>query len=228
MRRGVLFGTLGALILLLVSLVQATALLPSCGLRLENASFLDFCPDPGPTGPSPELAAEHQRRATLEARLRDLERRLAGLPACRPAPPPPPPPPPDPNRLDAERWAEQDIALLEGCWSLASDHSVRNHQTGETTTVDSLQMCFDAEGNGEQQYVLSDGTECTNNVTAAFTDGGRLRISDLTNVACTDRSYIYQTIHTCTLEPNGEADCAGIQPEINQRSRVRIKRRESS
>ena len=222
MRRGVLFGTIGALALLLVSLVQATALLPSCGLRIENSSFLNFCPDPGPAGPSPELAAEHQRRATLEDRLRDLERSLAGLPACRPAPPP------DPSRLDAERWEEQDIALLEGCWSLASDYRVRNRTTGAVLEVDSWTMCFDAEGRGEQEFALSDESECAGDVSASFGNDGKLRVNDDADVQCSGNSYIFRRELTCTLEPDGEAACDSHQPETGGTSNVRIMRRESS
>ena len=229
MSRGVLFATVGALALLLLSLMQAAALLPSCGLQLETSGYLrfNFCPDPGPAGPSPELAATLQRRATLEDRLHDLERRLAGLPACTPVREPPPPPP-DPNRLDAERWEGQDIALLEGCWSLASDYSLRNRTTGEVTTVEAWRMCFDAEGRGDQRLARTDGDECTGDVSASFAEDGTLEIRDDANVRCSGGSYIYRREISCTLEPSGEADCETRQPETGRSSNVRIVRREPS
>ena len=159
MRRSVLIGVFGALILLVLSVVQAAALLPSCGLRLGSFGHVDFCRDPAPAGPSPELAAELERRAALEDRLRDLERSLAGLGACPPPALPAPEPEPEPDQLDAERWHNRDISLLEGCWSLASDYELTHARTGEVTTVESWRMCFDAEGRGDQQLARSDGRQ---------------------------------------------------------------------
>ena len=230
MRRSVLIGVFGALILLVLSLVQAATLLPGCGLRLGTSEYLNFCRDPDAGGPSPELGAELERRAALEDRMRGLERSLAGLRACpppAPAPEPEPEPEPEPDNLDAERWREQDIALLEGCWSLASDYRLRNSESGSVTEVESWRMCFDAEGRGEQQIAQTDGAQCTGEVSASFADDGQLQVSDDADVECTD-SYIFRRVMTCTLEPNGEAICQSRQPERGRgASEVRIVRRES-
>ncbi len=235
MRTHLLVGVFGAVVLLLVAFALAVALLPSCGLRLGTFGELNFCRAASAAGPSAGLAAERGRRAALEDRVRRLERQLAGLPHCplpEPPPPPPPPPPPepepDPEKLDAERWEEQDTALLEGCWSLDSDYRLSDRETGTVTQVDEWEMCFDAEGQGSQRLVKTDGAECTAEVTAAFVEDGRLQVSDRSDVDCDDGSYIYQRIITCELEPNGEADCRARQPEIGlSTSSVRITRRVS-
>ena len=227
MRRGFLIGAFGAAALLILSLVQGATLLPGCGLRLGTSDYLNFCRDPAAAGPSPELAAELERHAALEDRLRDLERSLAGLGACPPPAIPAPEPEPEPDQLDAERWHEGDISLLEGCWSLASDYRLEDRESGTVTEVESWRMCFDAEGSGDQQLAQSNGATCEGEVTAYFDDDGRLRINDQANVQCTG-SYIYRRVMTCTLEPNGEAACRSRQPERGQgASSVRIVRRES-
>ena len=228
MRPEFVVGAFGASVLVVLALVQAATLLPSCGLRLGPLGDLDFCLAPAEL-PSPELAAEFERGAALEDRLRGLERRLAALPDC-PAPKPVvahPAPQPEPDRLDSERWRERDASLLEGCWSLASDYSLQDRNTGTVTRVATWEMCFDAEGRGEQRLVQTDGRECTGDVTASFGEDGRLRVNDQANVRCTGGFYIYRRTLICTLEPNGEAACQSRQPKIGGSSRVRITRRES-
>ena len=227
MKRGFLIGALGAAALLILSLVQGATLLSSCGLRLGTSDYLNFCRDPAAAGPSPESAAELERRAALEDRLRDLEGDLAGLGACPPAASPAPEPEPEPEQLDTERWHEQDISLLEGCWSLASDYRLRDSDTGSVVEVESWRMCFDAEGRGDQQLDQSDGATCEGEVTASFDDDGHLRVSDQANVQCTLGYYIYRRVMNCALEPNGEASCQSRQPDRGQgASNVRIVRRE--
>ena len=223
MRPEALFFAFGALILLFLSLIEAAALLPSCGLRLGSSEYLDFCHTAPSQGPSPELAAELERRAALEERLRGLERDLAGLPACRPEPAP------KSDRLDANRWQERDLALLEGCWSLASDYRLRDSRSGEVTGVDSWTMCFYEDGRGEQRLVQNDGAACDGEVSASFDDDGQLRISDDGDVQCTGGVVIYRRVMTCDLERNGEAACRSRQPNRGDGfSNVRIVRRESS
>ena len=91
-------------------------------------------------------------------------------------------------------------------------------------------MCFDAEGRGDQELAQSDGATCEGEVTASFDDDGQLRVEDRADIQCTRGYYIYRRAMTCTLEPNGEADCLGRQPELPDRgtTSVRIMRRESS
>lgn len=214
----------GVVAVVVLALTLAQAVLPVCGLRFGTFGTLQFCPASASGDPSPALAQEAERRAVLKDRVRVLERRLAALGACPPPAPEPAPPEPEPGGLDPERWRERDTALLEGCWSLSSDYSLQNVTTGAITQVDSWEMCFDTEGQGEQRFQLSDGDMCQAAVTAEFREDGRLRINDHDDIQCTS-SLIYRRITDCTLQPNGEAACISRQPELSSSSNVRISRR---
>ena len=164
---------------------------------------------------------------------RDLARTARACPQPVALQPPPElsaqlePPEPDPDSLDAEKWEEKDISVLEGCWDLSSDYRLRDRNTGERVSVESWEMCFDSTGNGGQQIVMSDGAECTADTLASFLEDGRLQISDLDNVQCTGGFYIYRRIMRCELESNGEAACISQQPETGSRSELRITSRVS-
>ncbi len=216
--------------LLLAALLAWTfwLLVAPCALRLPGTSVLDLCP----RSLAPAVRAEEDRRSALEDRVAMLERELALGGGCVALPPPPqqtaglePPPllppsqqaaslepPADPDTLDAEKWEEEDIAVLEGCWGLASDYEVRDVTTGEISVVETWEMCFDANGRGEQVLVMSDGSECREDTRAAFLDDGRLRISDRDDVHCNDDSYIYRRVMDCERLPDGEAACHSRQP----------------
>ena len=228
MRPELVIGAVGAAALLGLALAQASTLLPSCGLHLGPLGDVVFCRSRAAGDASPELAAELERRTTLEGRLRGLERRLAAIPGCPPAKlVAEPAPEPEPEGLDARRWREKDLSLLEGCWSLASDYRLKNRVTGVITRVESWKMCFDDEGHGEQRLVRTDGKECTADASASFGEDGQLQIDDRTDIQCTGGVRIYRRVMKCTLEPNGEAACVTRQPATGSRSNVRIMRRES-
>ena len=220
MRVNVAMVTLGAALFPGLIVVLAALILPACGVRLGVFGKLDFCPSTSTL--SWDLEKELEQLAVLEDRLRGLERRLAGLPACPPRlplePPPElraelqPPPEPDPDMLDAEKWAQKDLTSLEGCWSLASDFSVEDVESHEVTEVASLEMCFDENGNGEKHLVMTDAVECEGEVWATYLESGMLQINDREDIYCTDGSYVYRGIADCELEPNGEAACTGRNP----------------
>ena len=116
--------------------------------------------------------------------------------------------------LDAEKWAQKDLSVLEGCWSLASDFSVEDIVTHEVTEVASLEMCFDENGNGETHMVMTGGVECEGEVLATYLESGMLQINDTDDIHCTDGSYILRGTAECELEPNGEAACTGRASEF--------------
>ena len=227
MRVATILALLGAALLSALAAWAALLIIPACGLDLGPLGRLDRCPPP--VERSTELESQIERQALLTDRLNALQLQLAMLPDCPPPPPPPPPePPPDPDRLDAEKWQEGDITLLDGCWSLASDLSFEDIDTGEVSDAVSWEMCFDSQGRGHQEIVMSDGATCSEPVTAVFLEDGRLRIEDHGDVHCSDGFYIFRRSITCNLEPGGEAECQSLQPELDDTiSDVRIVRRTS-
>ena len=230
--RGVLWW-FGWLVLAVLVFWVFWLLVAPCALRGPGFLAIDACP----SSLASEIRVETDQRAALEDRVAMLERDLARTGRACPQPvalqPPPElnaqlePPEPDPDALDAEKWEEKDISVLEGCWDLSSDYRLENHDTGEITSVESWEMCFDSHGNGDQQIVMSDGDECAADTLASFVEDGRLQISDLDDVQCTGNFYIYRRIMHCELEPNGEAACISQQPEIGSRSQLRITNRVS-
>ena len=206
-------------------------LVAPCALRGPGFLAIDACP----SSLASEIRAETDRQAALDDRVAMLERDLArtGRACPQPVPLQPPPelnaqlepPEPDPDALDAEKWEDKDISVLEGCWGLSSDYQLEDRTTGEIVSVQSWEMCFDSQGNGDQQIVMSDGADCTADTLASFVEDGRLQISDLGDVQCTGGVYIYRRIMHCELEPNGEAACITEQPETGSRSELRITNR---
>ena len=229
----------GVALLAALAVWTGSLIIPACGLDFGPLGRLDRCPPPAAR--SSELVEENERQAVLMDRVTVLQRQLAMLTDCPvqpPAPQPPPTapptypdpqpaPPPAPQSLDAEKWEDGDVTLLDGCWSLASDLSFSDIDTGEVLVATAWEMCFDSQGRGDQDIVLARGATCTGEVTARFLEDGRLRIDDQADVPCDDKFFIFQRTITCELEPGGQAACLSVQPEIDTRSNVRIVRRSS-
>ena len=229
-KTGVILAIAGALLLAGLVTWAGVLVVRSCGLNFGPLGLLDACPRPQAV--SADIVAELEYQERLRERVNGLQLRLATLPHCPPPEPPPQPPPapppPDTDTLDAEKWDEQDISLLGGCWSLASDYSIEHIDTGEITDVASWEMCFDDQGEGTQELVFSDGATCSEEVVAAFLEDGRLRINDQDDVSCSDSSFIYRRTMTCQLDPDGEAACQSQQLELDDTIHdVRIVRRTS-
>lgn len=160
-------------------------------------------------------------RAALEAEVAALQRRIAALPACdvpesgpaaEPvvapvAATPTPRPPARPPDIPRDRWEERDLSLLEGCWNLDSDYAVQDVHTRVVTPVSAWQMCFEGNGRGRQTLRFQGGVTCSGAIQSTFNAGGNLEIDDIANVACTNRSIIFRRISTCSLNPQGRADC---------------------
>ncbi len=86
------------------------------------------------------------------------------------APPPPPPPPP----LPADRWAQKDLGMLQGCWRLGQDTqgSIGMGGRSERCAVKAGRICFGANGSGERRSTAvcpATGTiTCAAPITARF------------------------------------------------------------
>lgn len=149
-------------------------------------------------------------------------------PTPRPERRPPPPPPPQaqpPRDIDEERWRDRDISLLEGCWDLDS-----NFETVEAGNrrypVSSWQMCFDAQGNGQQNFIaFRDRKPCAGPVRGAFQPSGQMSINFVRDATCRPVGNIVRRSSTCTLTPDGRAQCTSIRASDQLRQTFTLRRR---
>jgi hypothetical protein len=181
-----LMGLLLMLALLIVSwfLRACAPVEPATRLSVFQADA-PATPEP-PPDPTPLLKASldhaeadgRQRAAELAALESDLRRRLAQCKAPAPPKPVEAPKPPAaakaPAPLPADRWAQKDLSLLQGCWKLGRDTrgSIGLSRGSETCDVKAGRICFGANGSGERQTSAvcpSTGTiTCTAPITARF------------------------------------------------------------
>ena len=186
----------------------AALLLPACAV----GSLAGACPPVAAAAPQQRVVAEAARRAALEAEIVALQRRVAALPQCpmqqaaAPA-----------RDIQQERWEQRDIGLLEGCWQLDSDYTMRRVGSDQTVRVQDWQMCFDARGRGEQTQVFTDGTRCAGPTQAAFAADGQLAITEAANVPCRNGfiDFIYRRNARCVLTDDGRARCSVVHPELS-------------
>lgn len=141
---------------------------------------------PAPPDPTPALKAAlddaQGEQRTLEAERAALVAALRTKAAqCKPVEvkPPPPPPPPvakaaPPPPLPADRWAQKDLGLLQGCWRLGHDTQGTIGINGRTQTcaVKAGRICFGGNGTGQRESTaVCPGTgtiRCTAPITARF------------------------------------------------------------
>jgi hypothetical protein len=129
-------------------------------------------------------------------------------------PPPPPPPPPEPRGdLPADKWAEKDLKMLEGCWNRVTNMQTRDIRTGRVSPVRTWRMCFRGDGTGTQEMEYVNGRRCSSNVRANF-DQERLVIDSVRDVPCSDGGAVFRTIEECRRLNETEADCIGNQPRV--------------
>lgn len=169
-------------------------LLPACAAALPGIDR-SFCPVLPPA-----LLTQARQMDDLYHQLAELERQLAAQRlacASRPKAGPTPlelpreaqaerpqqtaalkPPPPKPP-LDAVRWANKDLSLLEGCWKLGheSQGKLGLGLRSEVCRVPAGRICFGKDGRGQREtdsICPSGRTHCAAPVTARFDPGGTL------------------------------------------------------
>jgi hypothetical protein len=217
------------------------------------APLPDAAPDPGPLlrASLADLRTDETRLSAERAALSDDLQRKAGQ--CKPvvAPPPPPlPPPPKPqpapkpqvaappvpvpspapestpaSPLPVDRWANKDLGVLQGCWSLGHDAptvvgAAGFSQRREDCTAKAGRICFDANGHGVREQTIScphSGTmSCRAPVTGRFGADGTFSTTQ-PDVTCTGASTVRWVGRTlsCRRVDNGEAACRdGGRPEL--------------
>jgi hypothetical protein len=158
-------------LLLLLALLIASWFLRACA-PVDPATNLGILETPAPPAPPPPPDPTPTLKAALDeaqADQRTLKAELAALSAdlrnkveqCKPVeakPPPPPPPPPvakapPPAPLPADRWAQRDLGMLQGCWRLGRDTqaSIGFSGNSEICAVRAGRICFQGNGTGERE-----------------------------------------------------------------------------
>lgn len=131
----------------------------------------------------------------------------AEVPPPPPPEPPPPQPPPAPRAaLPQEQWDRQDLAILEGCWTLFTGLFVGNPATG-STPVRIWRMCFNNQGAGQHTITLTDGRRCAGPLRATFSRGALLHVTQ--PAACTGTVSVNPSELSCRRVSDTEADCDG-------------------
>jgi hypothetical protein len=139
----------------------------------------------------------------------------AASPPAPPAPTPAPTPtaaaPPQP--LPVDRWANKDLGVLQGCWTLGRDApTVMGGSRRENCTANAGRICFDANGHGVREQTVScpsGGTmSCRAPVTGQFAANGTFTTTQ-PDVTCTGAStarWVGRTL-SCQRVDDAHAAC---------------------
>ena len=154
-----------------------------------------------------ELESRGQELQTLLATLtEEVGRRQLQCPV--PAATPPAPSPAPRAALPERQWGQRDVSLLQGCWSMVTDMSVRRRgEEGPGVRLRSWRMCFDDHGVGRQTETLEDGRSCDGPLAATF-EGDRLRVTQ--SPPCTGPGLrMGHDELLCRRVSDAEAQCEG-------------------
>lgn len=204
-----LFGSFGLLVL---SIYAAYLLMQACALQLPFLRHLSTCTTPAEISTQAALETATDAQVDLQRRIFELERELSGVQCVIP--------PLDANApLSPEKWRNNDLTTLYGCWDLDTTYRTRDIDSGAIRTYSDWKMCFDGRGNGKQLMRSDDGITCEGPVTAQY-GGGGLSLVEPGNLACQDGGYIHQRQIACKLGANGKAICDTKQPETGGEASV--------
>lgn len=179
-------------LLFILALLMASWLLRTCAPVEPSARVVMLEAEPSPPLPAPadpmpalkasldDAAADNRKLAVELAALEaDIKRRLAQCKPVEPTPPPPKPPPiaqppPPPPPLPADRWAQKDLTMLQGCWRLGRDTRGSLNLSGrsEMCDVKAGRICFGTNGGGERSSTAvcpsTGAITCAAPITARF------------------------------------------------------------
>jgi hypothetical protein len=200
-------GVLTFGLLLILAALIASWLLRACApvdptLNVETLQTPAPPAPPAPPDPTPVLKASLDQVATDGKTLADEKTKLEAalkdkFAACKPIEPPKPPeppkveppkvaaakppPPPAATPLPADRWANKDLGMLQGCWQLGRDtESTMTRRGGhrELCSVKAGRICFGQNGTGQRETTsicpTTGQVQCRAPITARFGSNGSL------------------------------------------------------
>jgi hypothetical protein len=118
-------------------------------------------------------------------------------------------PPPKPG-LTQTLWDNRDLSVLKGCWNRTSNMTLYDVDSNKPVTVQSWHMCFDENGGGTQDIVLTDGRSCNGPLTAHF-ESKTLVISEPQK--CEGTMNLVHGATSCQRVNVNEADCTRREDE---------------
>lgn len=208
---------LGALVLATSVMFAGYLILQACTLPVPFLlKHFSACPTAAELQTVQTLDATMASGLGLQRRIFELERELAAR-QCLKSPPNPTAP------LNPEGWANKDLAMLFGCWSLDTTYRTRDVDTGEIRTYSEWQVCFDPLGNGTQTMQSTSGAMCKGALHAEFV-GSRLDLIEPSNLTCSDGSFIHRREIQCAAAIDGTASCGTLQPETGGKATVKFER----
>jgi len=119
--------------------------------------------------------------------------------------------------LPADRWANKDLGVLQGCWNLGRDAPTVLNTSGftgrkEDCTAKAGRICFDANGHGEREQTVSCPTagtmSCRAPVTGQFSADGTFRTTqpDVTCTGASNARWVGRTL-SCRRVDDAQAAC---------------------
>lgn len=122
--------------------------------------------------------------------------------------------------------------MIDGCWALDSDYTTYDRETGARTDYSEWEICFQGDGPGRERmtgrHQSGQTITCAGALSRSFSRDGKLVIEEPGNLQCSNGSYIFRRVITCTVDEAGRADCNTAQPERGTNSDVRLRRKEST
>lgn len=222
-----------AIPLLAVALTLAVAtgaalLIRACGATLPfTGHVVGLCADETALVIDRRLAALEVERIALRRSIGFLENTLASQQCFAETPVTAFPVPDLPeDGFDSRRFAERDLGVLEGCWSLESDYTLE-HSIEGSFSVGEWQMCFGSNGSGQQDLTMSGrqrNLQCAGSVQGRFNANGALEIDDMSDVPCNYNWVISQRVITCTINGGGSSSCVTRHLNGSRGDRVTLRR----
>ena len=118
------------------------------------------------------------------------------------------------TKIDTSLWAQGNLKVLNGCWNLDWDYTLREAGTNKIVRVTSWDVCFKSGSEiGVQTLLFEDGANCIEQpIRGEFkniNDQSKLYLDDSKDVDCNLGRVVFQRRMECELIQNADyAECA--------------------